>query len=180
MTYRSGFIARILAEAAATEEKYRGEGSGDPACTPWMPFNLYDFVALLAEALPEALSDEAAGHQFLDIGCGPGSKLLVARDVFGLSVTGFDIADQLVTAARERGFDVRACDAASWDYSGYGIVMFNRTYKDNARQAALEQRVWDQADPGTVVICAHLDAPPPGWIPVVDDWDARRGAWKKP
>lgn len=178
MAYRSGKasdIANCLAEAAATEEKHRGEGGDNPWCTPWMPFNLFDFCALLTEALPSASS-----HVFLDVGCGPGSKVMVAKHVYGLDAHGFDIVPELVGEARAAGLSVRVADALDWDYSGFGIIMFNRTFKDNALQARLEAKVWQQASPGTLAICAHLDAPPRGWFPVVDDWEARRGVWQKP
>lgn len=139
---------------------------------PWMPFPVPAFLALLLEAVPEA-----PGSRFLDIGCGPGSKMLLAREICGLDVTGIEIEPQ---AAAEAG--VVPVDAADFtDYGKYDLIWFNRVYRDPGLQAVLEARIWAGMAPGAVVMCANLEAPPPSsWLIVLDDWEARRGIWRKP
>ena len=67
----------------------------DPRNTPWMPFNLFDFAALLFEAVP--LIPDAG--RLLVVGAGPGPEMLIARDVFGMDVAGIEILDQLARSA---------------------------------------------------------------------------------
>jgi hypothetical protein len=79
------------------------------AYTPWMPFNTPAFISLLAEALAEAdvTSRTRRDLVFLDIGCGPGPKMLVARDLFGLDAHGFDRREEYVRAACSLGLDAK-------------------------------------------------------------------------
>jgi SAM-dependent methyltransferase len=144
---------------------------------PFMPFPLPAFVMLLTEALPEA-----PGTRFLDVGCGSGSKLLVARDLFGLGCRGIDRVPEYVAAARELGLDAECTDALG--YPGYGsadIIWLNRPFRDPGAEAALEAQIWEQMTPGAIVICANLEAPPPSsWFIVADLWEQRRGIWMKP
>ncbi len=150
--------------------------------TPWMPFNLGEFTGLLAETVAGYEPGLDEDIRFLEIGCGPGPKLLVARDVFGLDAVGFDRVPGYVTAARSLGLTAYVSDAFTWPYyDRAGIIWFNRVARDPDLQARIEAKVWHDTSQGAVVMCANLEAPPPSsWFPVVDDWEARRGAWMKP
>jgi SAM-dependent methyltransferase len=66
------------------------------------------FVADLAGAVVEWLAPEP-GERILDLGCGDGAltQQLVGA---GCSVLGFDMSDDLLVAARERGLEVMAGD----------------------------------------------------------------------
>jgi len=147
--------------------------------TPWMPFNLFDFAALLLEAIP-LIPDRG---RFLGVGAGPGSKELIARDVFGLDAHGIEIMDELAAIGRGIGLDIETLDAGAWTgYGGFDCVWFNRAYRDAHLERLLEQRIWDCMAPGAVAICANLEGrPPESWFIVNDSWDnLRRGAWVKP
>jgi hypothetical protein len=153
----------------------------DPAGrnTPWMPFNLFDFAALLLEAVP-LIPDTA---RFLDVGAGPGGKMIVARDVCGLDVAGFDVLDELAAIGRGAGVPVQTADAGDWD--GYGkadCVWLNRPLRDREAERFLEDRIWREMAPGAVILCANTETrPPQSWIIINDSWeDLRRGAWVKP
>jgi hypothetical protein len=179
---RAGRIAGVIRTAARIEPEWQGrvtQGRDErQQYTPWMPFSLPAFIALLAEAMPAA-----DGDYFLEIGCGIGSKLLVARELFGLDAHGFDRVAEYVTAARTLGVDAEVADAR--EYAGYGkahIVWFNRVARDPGLQARIERHVWAHVQPGAVAICANLEGRPPSgsWVPVLDDWaDLRRGIWQK-
>jgi trans-aconitate methyltransferase len=144
--------------------------------TPWMPYPLYEFVALLAEAVPAA-----PGGRFLDIGAGPGTKMLVAQELFGLDCRGVERVPEYVDAAAEMGLAVSEADALGWGgYGDFDVAWFNRVFRDPGAQAALEAQIWERAVPFAVVICANLEEPP-GWWPVLDAWaDTRRGIYQKP
>lgn len=172
---------RVLAEAARLvtrldREWMRKVPETDRSRAPWMPFPRPDLVALLYEALPEA-----PGYRFLAIGCGPGPDLILAREIFGLDVTGIEVEPEAAAAAVSQGFGVLTVDALEFgDYGKYDLLWFNRVFRDPVLQAALEQRIWEGMTAGAVVICANLEAPPPSsFWPVLDDWEVRRGIWYK-
>ncbi len=145
--------------------------------TGWMPSDVAQYLVLLIEAIAEA-----PGKKFLEIGCGPGTKMMLARDLFGLDVTGFDRVTEYVAAAKEQGLDAWQCDA--FDCQAYGkfdIVFFNRPFRDRPTQAKLEKQVYSKIRRGAVVIAMNLETQPPGdkYLVVTDDWESRRGVWLK-
>lgn len=184
---RSVQLARLFARAAQLDREWQGKVTQDEAdkalYTPWMPFQVYQFMALVPEAMAW-FADEQGRQDItaLEIGCGPGSKLLLMRDHFSLDAHGIDREPQYVAAARSLGLSAEVADAER--YAGYGrfdLIWFNRVARDPAIQLAIEHAVWAGMRPGAVVICANLEYPPPqAWIPVLDDWELRRGIWVKP
>jgi SAM-dependent methyltransferase len=152
-------------------------GHDDVRSTPWMPFPLWDFIALVAEALPES-----SGTSFLEVGSGVGTRMLIAQEVFGLDVHGIDRVPEYVNEAWKLGLSAEVADAL--DYGGYGkfdLLWFNRPLRDRALQRELEAKVWQDVRPGGVVICANLEAPPPEhWWPVLDDGEVRRWIKQRP
>jgi trans-aconitate methyltransferase len=170
-------VRRAIVTATRLEKTWSGKIPGtDPRYLPFMPFSIPAFIALLAEALPEA-----PGSRFLDIGCGPGTKMLIAQDLFGLHAVGIDRVPEYVTAARLLGLNASEADAADYgNYAGYDILWFYRPIRDPGLQAALEKTVWDQMAPGAVVIGANLEAPPPDHHVILDDWERKRGIWMRP
>jgi 2-polyprenyl-3-methyl-5-hydroxy-6-metoxy-1,4-benzoquinol methylase len=177
---RSSQIAGAIQAAQRISRSWTNRSiPDDPRHVPWMPYQIFDFLALLLEAIPDI-----SGDRFLDIGAGAGPYMLLAREIAGLDVHGFDISDEMTHAARMADLDVETADAVTWSgYGDYDLIWFNRPLRDREMQAALEQRVWMETAPGTVVMCANLEAPPPSaqWFPVLDDWDGgRRGIWLKP
>lgn len=145
--------------------------------TPWMPFPLFDFIALVAEALPEL-----QGPQFLEIGCGIGTRMKVAKEFFGLHVQGFDRVPAYVEQAVKLALDTEEADALEYDgYGKFDLIWFNRPFNDQKLQVQLEEKVWADMRPGAVVIAANLlNQPPSNWWLVLDDWEVRRGIWQKP
>lgn len=176
-TSRSAVIANTLGRARELDRKFLKTPSAGGQCTPWMPYDCAEFSMMLLEAIAEADS-----HTFLDVGCGPGSKMLIARDIFGLDAFGIDVIPSLIDEAHASGLHAGVADALAYsDYGRHGIVWLNRPYRDAELEAALEAKVWGQMAPGSVVICANLEAPPPSdWLIVLDDWEVRRGVWRKP
>jgi hypothetical protein len=178
-------IATAIEQAQSLSRAWRGHGSAvtGPGNTPWMPFNLIDFAALLLEAAPLIPQpDPDVPPRLAEIGAGPGPNLILAREL-GFEVHGIEIDKAMAEAARGYGLDVVTADARTWEgYGHYDAIWFNRPLRDAAEQAVLEARVWTQMASGAVVICANLELPPPPhWIIAVDAWDAlKRGAWIKP
>ena len=145
--------------------------------TGWMPSDVAQFQVLLIEAIAEA-----PGNSFLEVGCGPGTKMMLAQGLFGLDVTGFDRVPEYVVAAKEHGLNVAECDA--FDFQAYGkfdIVFFNRPFRDREVQRDLEKLVYSKVRRGAVVIAMNLETQPPDskYLVVTDDWESRRGVWLK-
>jgi hypothetical protein len=181
--------AAVLRTVLQVEQKHRGlvtqSGAEHATFTPWMPFQPFRFVALVAEALTEVNfpPDPARRPRFFEIGAGPGTKMLLARELFGFDVHGIEYYDEYAVTGRALGLDVVTADAGAWTaYDGHELIWFNRCYRDQHAEGLLEKRVWDRASPGTVVMCANLeDRPPMSWYPVLDEWDdSRAGIWQKP
>lgn len=159
-------------------QKRHDVGRDDQRMLPWMPHSWPEYIALLAEAMPEL-----TGRRFLEIGCGPGTRMLLARELFGLDVFGFDRVPEYVAAVEhEFGYDVICEDALEYkNYGEFDFIWFNRPIRDQKLQGQLEAKVWDEMAHGALVGCAHLDnRPPQHWYPVIDDWEIKRGVWQKP
>lgn len=178
---QSGYAQHVIRTAARTDGEWRQKVEQDETersrYLPWMPFPLPVFVSMLYEAVAEA-----PGDRFLEIGCGPGSKLLVAQELFGLDVHGIERTAAYVAAAWELGLAAEVADAAGYPrYGDPDIIWFNRPFRDPDPEYKLECQVWADMKPGAVVMCANLEYPPPSsWPLILDDLEARRGIWVKP
>lgn len=184
---RAATIAATLLRAAQLDRDWqRRVPEDDRRYTPWMPFPASAFTAMLAEAVQSLAEYGVPGDpgdiRFTEIGCGPGPNMLRARDVFGLSVLGFDRNLEYVSAACSLGLDADVADALTYGrYNWAHVTWFNRVARDAEIQAGIEAAVWRGVQPGSVVMCANLEGrPPASWFPVLDDWDMRRGIWRKP
>jgi SAM-dependent methyltransferase len=180
MSASSKKIADTLRMAVALDREWMKSpaGRGNLARNlPWMPFPLFDFIALIAEALPEI-----SGEKFLDIGSGIGTKMLLAREIFGLDADGLELVPEFAQQAQDLGFDVQREDALEFgSYGDYDLLFFNRPLQDQDLQARLEAKVWADMQPGAVAVCANLlSRPPENWWLVLDDMEIRRGIWSKP
>lgn len=183
---RAAELGALIRTVQQIERKHLGahpeSTPGRDRNTSWMPFSISRFIALLVEALPE-LADAADPVRYFELGAGPGTKMILAQEFAGLDVHGNEFYDSYAAEARTMGLDVRTCDALEWPaYAGYGLIWFNRVYRDPAAQRELEPFVWKTASPGCVIMCANLeDRPPMSWYPVLDEWDdSRAGIWQKP
>lgn len=143
---------------------------------PWIPFPIYDFVALVAEALPET-----TGDRFLDIGAGVGSKVLLADTIFNLDARGIERVPEYAAEANRYGIPVRTADAMDYqNYDVFDLLFINRPFADPAEEAKLEMHVLDAMKPGAVLIGVNLAAPLPAhWYPILDDGEIRRWVSQK-
>lgn len=144
----------------------------DQRYTPWMPSDVAQFLVLLVEAMAEA-----PGDRFLEVGCGPGTKMLLARELFGLDVHGFDRVPEYVDAAQEHSLDVFLQDALTYrDYGKFDIVFLNRPCRDAVLERELERKVWQQMRRGAVLLLMNTEMKPPEtrWLVVTDDWESKR------
>ncbi len=105
------------------------------------------FVALLAEALVEALEPQA-GERILDLGCGDG--FLTQRIASsGATVVGVDSSPQMVAAAKERGVDARIASGEALPFNNeFDAVFSNAALHWMSDQDAVLQGVHRALKPG--------------------------------
>lgn len=174
-----GEIQRVLREADEDEWAFNLQG-GDAIRLGWMPFQMADFVAIMVEVVREA-----DGPVFLEVGSGIGTKMHVAKNLFGLYTGGIEYDETLVTISRQKhrgpvtqGDALTIFDGA---YAHADIIWMYRCFRDVELQDQLEQRIYKEMHSGAIFAGAALQQPPSNWQIVVDDYDmGNRGAWKKP
>ena len=176
-------IGRELSQLAVIEHSWlmRNQVSHTSPMLGWMPFQLADFAAMMVDVV-----QEAEGTKFLDVGCGPGTKVAMARLLFGLDASGIEIDTKM---ALEAAFlltegEVYNGDALYWDdgfYSQFDILWLYRPFRSADLETRLEDRIRTEMKPGAILAGGAWETPcPSGWLTVVDDWELRRGAWRKP
>jgi SAM-dependent methyltransferase len=169
----------VIREVQQAEHLWFAQGDPYSPTLPWMPFQPAEFLSILFECVPEM-----TGRAFLDVGCGPGTKMLLASHFYGLEVQGVEINPVMAVEAETHG-SVWVGDALSAPpgfYREYDLVWLYRPFRDAALETQLETRLMNEMKPGAILAGASWELSPAErqWIPVVDEWDLPRGAWMKP
>lgn len=173
-------IQKTLQEVAETEHEYLLTGGDKDIHTSFMPYQPADFLAVMSDVVANA-----RGSQFLDVGCGPGTKMRLADEIFGLNVYGTEIDEAMAAVAKKR-FGSKVCWHDALDtaalYDDMDIIWLYRPFKDATKEDELERLIMHRMKPGAILAGGAWEmAKPPGkWITIVDDWELRRGAWQKP
>jgi precorrin-6B methylase 2 len=168
-----GFLNKIT----RIERAWMGTGNhGTQDHLPWMPYSVSKFVAFLLDAMMVT-----PGDQFLDIGAGPGTKVMLAEALFSLQAYGIERVRDYVDAAVAQGVQVAHADALSYPaYSEPDILYLNRPCHGQL-EVKLERKIMEEMRPGAVLIMANASTrPPDDWEPVTLEWDMNSGVWKKP
>lgn len=159
-----------------------GNRKGDAAMLPFMPFQPAEFIAIMFDVLAET-----SGKIFLDVGCGTGTKMTLAQEIYGLTPWGIEVDVPMAQQAHAR-FPYAVIEGNALSslcntfYSSADIIWMYRPFRDPDHQGALEKIVMDRMKHGAILAGGkwQMDSPPP-WIPIVDDWDdTKSGAWLKP
>ena len=151
----------------------------DPTYLPYMPYQLADFTAVMFECVAEL-----NGPKFLDVGCGTGTKMTIARELFGLMPYGIERDQAMAKNAKHRG-TVMQGDALDFpDYRVFDLIWLYRPFRDPDKESSLEGKIMAQAKSGAILAGGAWEICPQavGWNTIVDDWGdgMRRGAWQKP
>jgi hypothetical protein len=161
----------------------------DPVTLPWMPYQPADFIGIMWDCVAEA-----DGRVFLDVGCGPGTKMRIARDLFGLVPHGIEIDGAMAESAGDHGVvfhgDALTMPTIERVYAKAHIIWLYRPFREAACEAKLEELIIESMRPGAILAGGswETDVAALAWQPVVDDClispdgSARiiRGAWQKP
>jgi SAM-dependent methyltransferase len=181
---KAGVIQRTIRWVMDEEHKLlmHGNRRGDAECLPFMPFQPAEFIAIMFDVVAET-----SGKIFLDVGCGSGTKMTLAQEIYGLIPWGIEIDEEMAAQADARFPDAVIVEDALWGgnasfYRQADIVWMYRPFRDPDKQAELEKTVMERMKHGAILAGSkwQMDDPPP-WIPIVDDWDdTKTGAWMKP
>jgi SAM-dependent methyltransferase len=154
---------------------------GDDPRLGYLPYQLSDFIAVLAEA-----TAQAEGNRFIDIGCGPGVKMAVASLLFGYKCDGIEYNPDMAFRAGQIDVgdetDIWIDDAltSGINYGEYDVLWLYRPFRDASQEQQLEERIHSEMKEGAILAGGAWELKPPGeWDIVVDDWECRRGAYKK-
>lgn len=159
-----------------------------PDAVPFLPYPLPRFAMFLQEAMA-ALPSWACYDPFglpkqprmLDVGCGPGTKLQLARALYGLDCTGIDLVPEYVAETRQAGIEAHVADAFNYGYSAYSLVLVNRP---SSRQDELEALICERMAPGAVLIALNWRNDPAKLARfdcVSQEWgEPVHGVWAKP
>lgn len=128
----------------------------------WIPFPADCFVEILTDAF-RALGNET-GKSFLDVGCGIGTKVLLAATMF--DAHGIEISEEHLELSHRLGCPTnRTFKADALDYNGYhrfDFIYFYRPIRDEEIQTCLEEHIRKSMKVGAVI------AP----MLSVQDWEA--------
>ncbi len=132
-------------------------------CFADIPMEIQRFELLINAAYRLLLvQGRADGARFLDVGCGGATKVLAAARVFpkcdgleydpGYAAAG---ARTMRLTAPEAGHVVQG-DALTFDgYSAYDVIYFYRPIADDELLSTMQERIVDQARPGTVILAPY-------------------------
>lgn len=105
--------------------------------------------------------------RFFDAGCGIGTKMALAEEMFVWEANGVDLYEEYINVARnELGLefawvgDLRRNEPP---WSVYDIVMISRPFKDDEEEEAWERKVHASMRPGAVLIATHAAVKPYSW-----------------
>lgn len=173
--------AAVIRDVQQAERRAFEQGDPTSPANPWMPFQAADFLSILFECIPEM-----GGRAFLDIGCGPGSKMRLASHFYGLDASGIEIDPGMAQQAELHGnvLHADALTAPPGTYAACDLIWLYRPFRAPELEDQLEQRVMAEMHPGAILAGGSWETCPGHfphrWITVVDDWELRRGAWMKP
>jgi len=201
-------IAALVKDVQETEARYLLHGPRhNPVVTPWMPYQPADFIGIVWECMTEITNSKPAAFAggepiyhmpaFLDVGCGPGTKMQIASALFGFQVHGIEIDAAMAFDAAQRQFrtsaEVEHADALfvpDGYYGNFDLIWLYRPFREAAHERVLETRIVQEMKPGAILAGGswEVNVPEMGWQPIVDDtlfapdgvgciW---RGAWQKP
>jgi len=166
-----------IREIAALEARWDEPGNAPllEDAYGFQAFRIPDFLQLLYYAV----TAEPAPRTFLDAGAGIGTKVILAREVFGLAAAGIDVVEEYLAEALRLGAPVDEADAMTYEaYGQWDVVYHYGPYREPERQVEFERRLQSEMAPGAVLVAAMPSAKPAAWESLFRaPW---QGVWRKP
>jgi SAM-dependent methyltransferase len=164
----------LLTEMIALESVSTDLSTEDAQGFGYRPYPAGAFCSLLHEAVKVVPPHFAsAAKSFLEVGCGTGTKLVLANKIFDLMVYGFDKHLDYFKASQDlvHKYGTQHPISYIWrqdvkdfhDWKLFDIIFLNRPLRDNKEQLALEEEVYDRMLPGSVLILGNGLSSPHDW-----------------
>tara|TARA_Y100000034_G_scaffold129783_1_gene186909 strand:+ start:443 stop:1054 length:612 start_codon:yes stop_codon:yes gene_type:complete len=120
----------------------------------WVPFPCGSFVDACIEAFYLS-GGEVKAKKFLDIGCGIGTKVMLADVLF--DAHGLELNEEYLRVADLIGCrNVWQADAMEYvEYGDYDILYFYAPFREDILQNRFERHVYQHMSPGTILIPMH-------------------------
>ena len=155
------FLYLALHRAANTHTQ--DDDAHELGCFADIPMPLREFESMMRAAYRVLnVLGRRQGQRFLDVGCGGGSKVLLASRYFaacdGLDYDpGYaDAAARLLKSAQATGCTAFQADGITFDgYGNYDVIYFYRPLRENEILAKMEDQIFANARPGTIVIAPY-------------------------
>ena len=145
-------LERFITPKLSGDEHKRKEDSGEFTYIGLRPS---EFIEQLEQFRQIHFQKISSGQRlkFVDVGCGIGSKLILAHNSW-LSLVGIEIEPSYVEVARKLVpfADIRCQDAMSVDYGEFDVVYFYCPFRDLKKQAALEAHIVNTAKSGAYIL----------------------------
>jgi SAM-dependent methyltransferase len=181
----TGELQRMIRYLMGDEREWMLVGDRRNKITlPWMPFQPAEFTAIMFDVMAET-----NGPKFLDVGCGIGTKMMIAEALYRLDVYGIEIDEPMARLAASHwsgknvvyNHDALASSCKAF-YTDADIIWLYRPFRDPDTESRLEDLITENMKPGAILAGGkwQMDQPPAGWQTIVDDWDTKCGAWMKP
>ena len=142
-------VDRVSISDRRAEAYYRGH-------YPYIPLNNATFQALLGKAKQHIKIKSKHRPRFLDIGCGIGTKVLIASEM-GFNASGLEYDKVYYQWAKQITLE-KCTKGNALEYTKYGefdCLYFYCPLADEMGQLALEERIAEQMRPGAVLIAVH-------------------------
>lgn len=159
----NSFEACLAADTKTSKEVSRKRGSYH-----YIPLSLEKFHSQVTDALTTHTlrhGTRALSHtlKFIDVGCGVGTKVLYANDVFRLLSHGIEYNPRYVAQAKrllksnrppngERAFEIILGDALTHNYRPYDLIYFYCPLSAPNLQTKLEKRILKTAKAGALIL----------------------------
>lgn len=140
----------------ALERRWIPPDPKNPNYYGYIPLNVRWFI----EGMEVAMRCHP-GRGFLDVGCGIGTKMLIARHL-GYEVSGIEVHAPYAEVARELcpGANIEVADAFDVNHFDADVVYVYRPCRGDELEGRLERHVVANMNPGALIFCDGRDEPP--------------------
>ncbi|SRR6266568_5205841 len=181
--------AQILAQLAEEERSWAAANTEGGDADHWgliqYPLDRFADLCDTAAGYLSRHGCHAADIEFLEVGCGIGTKAAYAKLMHGISVYGIDRVPAHAALAKQHGIIAQAENAADFkSYGKFDIVYVNHPFRDPHMQLQLDWKIQREMRPGALLIGvnqAYGSQPPMDWLTIFEPpgWPVH-GVWQKP
>lgn len=133
------------------EQKYKSRQPFDDIKYNYVPYELKLFLNLIADIYE--ITKNKKNPKFIDIGCGIGTKVLIASILF--DSYGIDCNQEHIEISKILGCNNTFCgDIFEQDYSDYDILFYYRPFYDDVIYEKFETKIYEESKTGSIIIPA--------------------------